>query len=242
MTAILKGRKRDWADGRSGGRLAWATFAFGSSVALLLTLLLAAPGGWACSHLEPEYELIAQNQAGQGFSPPLAGSGVDDSEIRATTRADAVQQAKANAGRANPFERIQGFKPFPSNAPVKVPKKEAKKLPPPSFAPPPPPNTTVNGGAAPALLQEDLLSASELPAPPEKPSLLAKMQLLGIVGDHAIFKISDPSLRRENGWPKSLTLAAGDHFETVSVVAVTPDAVTLEEDGDRQIKQLPRLK
>jgi hypothetical protein len=68
------------------------------------------------------------------------------------------------------------------------------------------------------------------------------MKLVGIIGDRGIFSFTDPMLRAENQWPKAITLAPGEQFESVSIVSVSPDAVTLEEDGTRQIKELTRVR
>jgi hypothetical protein len=88
----------------------------------------------------------------------------------------------------------------------------------------------------------DLLTQSELPAPPEKPSIASKMKLTAIIGDRAIFEFTDVTAASKNKWPKAISLGPGEQFESVSVSSVTPDAVTLIEDGDRSVKELPRVK
>jgi len=86
------------------------------------------------------------------------------------------------------------------------------------------------------------LSVAELPEPPARPSIADKMKLVGIVGDRAILAFSDRELVRENKWPKMVTLGTGEQFESVKVVGVSGDSVTVEEDGERSVKTIPPVK
>jgi len=174
----------------------------------------------------------------------------------ATSRATAVEQARAGAGRPNPFSKIDGFRPFPSrgaaataepnSAPKSLAGKRAAIGP---FIPPPPPGVgAIPGGIGahesmtPPPPPEGTLAPNELPAPPEKPSIASKLKLVGIIGDRALFTFTDPILRAKMKWPKDLSLGTGEMFESVSVVNVTPDSVTLEEDGDRSVRELQRIR
>jgi hypothetical protein len=167
--------------------------------------------------------------------------------LPATTRMQAVQRAKANAGRTDPLAPVEGFKPFPRGAttpdakPHHNDRSSAKMLIPPppggvSLQVPPPPNAVSSGSAT-----EDL-PVSELPVPPERPSIVNKLKLIGIIGQKAIFTITDLSARRVNKWPRSLMLGTGEHFESVEVVSISADSALLEENGEQTTKRLERIR
>lgn len=173
----------------------------------------------------------------------------------ATSRAQATEQARVGKGRNNPFSGIEGgFQPFPSHdaaranvsaATVSAPKTLARKrsdIGP--FVPPPPPTavSAVHESLAPPPPPEGSLDPRELPAPPDKPSIAAKLKLVAIIGDRALFTFTDPLMRDEHKWPHDISLGVGEMFENVSVVNVTPDSVTIEEDGDRSVRELPRIR
>ncbi|HEY9759549.1 MAG TPA: hypothetical protein V6C97_30605 [Oculatellaceae cyanobacterium] len=167
---------------------------------------------------------------------------VEEVQFPATTREQALIDAKKGAGRLDPLAPLQGFKPFPSSASVNEVKETAKisgdhkypslitdangKV----LVPPPPPVPT-----------KDEFPVSELPLPPDRPSLAAKMKLTGVIGDTAVFAFSDKQAARQNHWPQVLMLNAGDRFETVDIVSVHADSAVLEEDGTRSIKTLERI-
>jgi len=104
--------------------------------------------------------------------------------------------------------------------------------------PPPPPRAEDALGAG----VDGGIALTELPVPPAKPSLADKMKLIGVIGDRAVLAFSDTQLRQENRWPKTLILKPGEQFETVSVLGVNPDSVTLEEDGERSVKNIEPIK
>jgi hypothetical protein len=179
----------------------------------------------------------AQNQN----QPPNPGS-----LFPATSRQQALYDAKRSSGRSDPLAPIEGFKPFPSgstfpekaetkgqhsdkSAPVQIPA-------PPSVAgmkliPPPPPVVT-----------QDELPVSELPLPPDRPSLAAKLRLTGVIGEKAIFTFTDKEVAKLNRWPAVLVMGAGDQFESVETVSVGADSAVLEEDGERSTKTLERIR
>lgn len=83
---------------------------------------------------------------------------------------------------------------------------------------------------------------SELPLPPDRPSVVAKLKLVGIIGDRALLTFTDPMFRAENHFPPCISLGSGEQLESVSVIDVTPHSIVLEEDGERQTKELPRIR
>lgn len=169
-------------------------------------------------------------------------------EIPATTREFALEQARLGAGRTDPFTPFVGYKQFPTLKQMPVQQIAKKHVP--AFVPPPPPASL--GIIAPGAANHGLITPpppvsegvpiSELPAPPERPSLASKLKLVGIVGDRALLACTDPVLRAESRLPACVSLGAGEQLETVSVVSVSADGVVLEEDGERETKELPRIR
>lgn len=86
------------------------------------------------------------------------------------------------------------------------------------------------------------LPISILPNPPSKPTLVDKLKLISILDDRAILCFSNSTIRSKNKWPRTLTLSPGDQFESVSVISVDHDSVTLQEDGERSVKTLERVR
>lgn len=185
-------------------------------------------------------------------APPVqsdAGSFFVPKSIPSTTRLVAAVDARAALGRTDPCAKLENYKPFPrvggkpqtaakvGKSEIAVEGKDKKVTPPPpppaqfGLVPPPPPSDMSEG-----------MSVAELPAPPTKPSLAGKMKLVAIVGDRAILAFSDRSIVRDNRWPSTVTLGPGEQFESVSMVDVTPDSVTLEEDGERSTKAMDPLR
>jgi hypothetical protein len=174
----------------------------------------------------------------------------------ATTRTQAQEQAKVDSGRSDPLAPVTGFKHFPSHDASFVPpdkmsptgkatiiKKDASNSSKgtlsdtnPYLKIPPPPATP----SMPGSLNE--LPVSDLPAPPERPCLVNSITLTGIVGNKAIFSVTDLSARLKNNWPKALLLGVGDHFESISVISLDADRAVLEENGERTDKRLERIR
>jgi hypothetical protein len=202
--------------------------------------------------------LLAASVQAQSLPPTPAAAQSTASEtpvtMPATTRTQAQEQAKGDSGRSDPLAPVTGFKHFPSHdaslvAPDKnlpasksaVAKKETAKgvlseSKPYLKIPPPPPSTP----SYPGSMNE--LPVSDLPAPPERPTLVNSIKLTGIVGNKAIFSVTDLSARLKNNWPKALMLGAGDHFESISVISVDADRAVLEENGERVDKRLERIR
>ena len=161
---------------------------------------------------------------------------------------------RAWSSRSNPFSApLTQYKKFPlqrGSAHTEVTVEPVKKKPIKIMVPPPPPGAIRpadliphgNMVPPPPTGDGDMLSLKELPSPPEKPSLSGKLKLIGIVGNRAVFTFSDGLLRLQHNWPHYLTLAAGEQFEGVTVMNISPDAVTVEEDGEKQTKELPRVR
>jgi hypothetical protein len=169
--------------------------------------------------------------------------------LPATTRAQVVQRAKANAGRTDPLAPVEGFKPFPSGSAATAAdaKAYANKTPTKMLIPPPPGGLQLQVPPPPPTLGSHASSAedlpvSELPVPPERPSIVNKLKLTGIIGQKAIFTITDLSARRLNKWPRSLMLGTGEHFESVEVVSIGSDSALLEENGEQTTKRLERIR
>jgi hypothetical protein len=177
-------------------------------------------------------------------APAQNSSAAESLQFPATSRQQALNDAQKSAGRTDPLAPLQGFKPFPSSATATEVKDNTKtsgsaqKFPTlPTDANgkvliPPPPPVSVN----------DEFPVSELPLPPDRPSLAAKMKLTGIMGDTAVFAFTDKETARQNRWPPVLMLNAGDRFETVEIISVQADSAVLMEDGTRSVKTLERIR
>jgi hypothetical protein len=65
--------------------------------------------------------------------------------------------------------------------------------------------------------------------------------VLGVLDDKAI--ISFPkSMLHKNHWPRTITLGQGEQFESLTVVSINRDGVTIEEDGERTLKPIATIK
>lgn len=223
--AAVNGMANDQAAGQK---------ALSDAVASQLPARPANPNGMA-------NDQAAGQKALSNAVPPQADSqsGVAKS-IPATPRMMAVMDARTGAGRRDPYAPNLSYKPYPRVREKEQPENAGDKSEPKQlkqaasrFVPPPPPGVS--------LPSADQLSVAELPAPPAKPSIVDKMKLLAIVGDRAIISF-DRLAARDNHWPKTLSLGPGEQFESVSIVGVNKDAVTLEEDGERSVIKLAGIK
>jgi hypothetical protein len=173
------------------------------------------------------------------------------SVIGATPREVATGNARKDAGRADPFGEIAPPHSFPRerhgvlanslNNNVKGSKilgQGPDGLPPPSadLPPPPPPEATAELNPPPGI------TSDELPPPPEKPLLMRKLRLNGIVGDHVILAFNDRSFQRRNGYRRYITLAQGQIFDNVKLVDVDRDKAVLEEDGEQRTVRLEPIR
>lgn len=201
------------------------------SITSLPNQLLSA-GGTTTTRSE---EIVSTSLALQ--SQPL-------SALPATTREQAAQVARVSAGKADPLSPIIGFKKFPTSGERKIDRPIGKEKgknglipPPPMDAIPPPPPPILPG----QTVQGDILPLNELPSPPERPSIARHLKLIGVLGDRA-FLSTDSYVRQSNRLPKVLSLSPGDRVDYVSVLAVTDNSVTLEEDGQKLVKRLSALR
>jgi hypothetical protein len=177
---------------------------------------------------------------GQSITPsPTTESG---QVFPATSHEQALYNARKGAGRSNPLSPITGFKPFPSN--VEVQAKAVESIEKPGL-----PQTRFNelGGRTilpppPPVLGQSDFPVSELPLPPDRPSIAAKLKLTGVIGDKAVFAITDREAIRVNKWPEVVMMAPGDRFESIQTVSVDADSAILEEDGERSTKTLERIR
>ncbi len=167
--------------------------------------------------------------------PAVPNQPQEPTKIAATGRVDAEVVARKGAGKNDPFVGITGLKPFPSHGAsldeetASAPTKSKRML-----VPPPPP--VVHTYAPPVL------ASTEMPEPPSRPMLSHKVRLVAVLADRAVLKITDGRLRADNKWPPTITLGSGEKFESLEVVRVAPDSVTIEEDGERSVKTLERIR
>lgn len=165
--------------------------------------------------------------------------------LPAITREQAAPIARESAGKIDPLAPISGYRSFPTSGERRVSKQDEEKhsghktglIPPPPIDGIPPPPPPILSGA-----QGESLPLSELPTPPEKPSIAKHLKLVGILGDKAFMSVTDPNLRRTYRLPKTLALSAGDTVDFLNVIAVSSSSVTLEEEGERTVKHLAALR
>ncbi len=180
---------------------------------------------------------------------PVAVPAGGRKNLAATPRVLASSEARMQAGKPDPTLRLRNLKPFPrirgGGGAGDLGLADAAQLPAPPVvdkALPPPPPPVAADGLVPPPEPDAGLSLAELPAPPSRPSIANKMKLVGVIGDKAIIAFTDRRQRMENKWPRTITLGRGEQFESVSVVEVTPDSVTIDEDGERSVKSVEPLK
>lgn len=176
------------------------------------------------------------NNTGTAENPPAVIDG------HATTLDAARITARSSTGKADPFT------PLDQVIKENEPKKAASKIP--AFAtglsvPPPPPSVINPFGShdesRPGQLNSGL-DLGELPMPPDNAGINHKVELVGIVGDRAIFAIKDSLLRRRHHWPRTFTLAIGQSFENLKLTAIKDESAVVEEDGQTFSKQMPVIK
>jgi hypothetical protein len=176
------------------------------------------------------------NTTGTTETPPAVIDG------HATTLDAARITARSSAGKSDPFT------PLDQVMKEKEPKKTTSKIP--AFAtglsvPPPPPGVTNPFGTHDEVRPGQLnsgLDLGELPMPPDNAGINHKVELVGIVGDRAIFAIKDSLLRRRHHWPRTFTLAIGQSFENLKLKAIKDESAVVEEDGQTFSKQMPVIK
>lgn len=107
------------------------------------------------------------------------------------------------------------------------------------YMPPPIPGGLPGGGGL-----SSGLALSDLPLPPEKPSVMRYLRLSGIIGDKAIFQVKDPLVRRANHWPEQITLGPGESFGTAHLVSVSAkdEKAVMEEHGQTEELDLPSIR
>jgi hypothetical protein len=137
-------------------------------------------------------------------------------------------QTLASGGKQDPADLLALVPPPPPPEKMK-PKKINEKL-----VPPPPPADAAAGGLA-------GLPIDQLPVPPSRPTIGDKLKVLGVFDDRAI--ISFPkSLQIKNKWPRTISLGTGEQFESLTIVSINRDGVTIEEDGERSMKPISAVK
>jgi hypothetical protein len=187
-------------------------------------------------------------------APPPVEAGI----VAATTIRAAEEVARKEAGRTDPMKQITRFLPWPlatqKGRIADAGGKDADLLPPPpdgtdagkptntqkhlaqkidQLIPPPPP--TAGGGGL------DDLGADQLPVPPSKPIIGDQMKVISVLDDKAIVTFPR-SLQKQNNWPKYITLGTGEQFDSIKIISINADGVTIEEDGERSLRPLPTIK
>jgi hypothetical protein len=198
-----------------------------------------------------------------GATPPVASSAVVINSnglppYLATPLEVAVAAAAQGKGRPEPTRPIDRFEPWPTakgagsmlaqgktdpsallalvppppppEKPVK-PKKINEKL-----VPPPPPAEVTGAGGGLAGLPID-----QLPVPPSRPTIGDKLKVLSVFDDRAIIAFPK-ALQIKNKWPRTISLGTGEEFESLKIVSVNRDGVTIEEDGERSMKPISAVK
>lgn len=193
---------------------------------------------------------VERNSAGvasNGFGTDVLEQTRLDSH--ATSLDAARQQARSTAGQSNPFKSLDsaGSLPAHNSLPGQSHQNVSKIIQTGhgGMVPPPPPSVSNPFGDAPPPPAGQLnsgLNLGELPTPPENAHLNPRVELVGIVGDRAIFNIKDNLLRRKHKWPKSFTLTIGQTFDGMKLVAVKDESAIVEEDGQTITKPLPVVK
>ncbi|MBX9572569.1 MAG: hypothetical protein K2X77_26980 [Candidatus Obscuribacterales bacterium] len=195
---------------------------------------------------------------------PQATAPVPANRFPATKREEASAEARQVAGRKDPMQPTLEHAQFPqwskgvalaSADEGSKAKDEGIKVPPPppdvpasgtkeKLQPPPPPPPSggetalggIPGGVDPGML----------PMPPEKPSVAQFLKLTAIVGNKAVLSVP-ANVRSMTKWPATICLGPGEKIEdannaALSIVSVDADSVTIDEDGERQVKALPTIK
>lgn len=178
-------------------------------------------------------------------------------------RDELVSAARQAAGRQDPMMPYLGGNPYPfyskgteiaaKDEENKETAKENVKVPPPppiaktpklgappsGLVPPPPPSDpSLVAGAGGGGMG---LPINELPQAPDKPTVADKLKLAAVIGNKVILNVPY-NVRQQNKWPATISLGPGEQFESLSVVSVDGDSVTLDEDGERTVKTLASIK
>jgi hypothetical protein len=179
---------------------------------------------------------------------PTTSAPAPEGKYAAITVDHATQDANTGAGRSDPMQPVTSFQPFPRGKKAKpdalaalVPPPPPSKTPPPppkineKLIPPPPPPGEMPGAGGMGL------PIAQLPVPPSRPTIGDKMKVIAVLDDKAMMTFPT-KMRLKNKWPKVLTLGAGEQFESISVVSVNKDGVTIEEDGERTVKAVEPVR
>lgn len=182
-------------------------------------------------------------------------TGAKSETYPAISRAEAVSEARKDAGRPDPMTASGLTAGAMVNRASKSTKQSQENL----FVPPPPPVQGVAPTASSSImaannsvsrqtnlsLQEEVPARIEANTPMNKAFKLAGIKLSGVIGNKAILLMRREGARRSER-PEVICLAPGDQISTmskvpISVVSVDPDRVTLELAGNRYVKPLPDI-
>jgi len=163
---------------------------------------------------------------------------------QATTRAEAEAAARASIGRKDPTEqqaktviseKLSKSSKSPAAKSVIATKPHKKRggfvLPPPPYAPSiVPPGYAGYNNSGPALA---------VYVPEVKP-LSEQVRLIGIMDGKAVLALP-AGLSAKNDWPRTITIEAGQKFDSIKIISVSDSTVTLQEGEDKSVKALEPL-
>jgi hypothetical protein len=189
-----------------------------------------------------------QNNLGQAAAQSILsadglGLSMPAKSISATTYDQAMADARHRAGRTNPFFSLAQKIASGINL--------AKQ----HLTPPPAPVLIAQGpGVAKAYaadLPEEIRHAAnqeisgekmaEQIEPPSPPLDSDKLHLVAVIEDRALLRVN-PKLVSEGNWPQHLLLGPGDKYDSISVLEISNDSVTLDEDGKKVVKTIAPIR
>jgi hypothetical protein len=156
---------------------------------------------------------------------------------QATSRAEAEAAARASIGRRDPMQQqaksVVSEKRTKSASHVIATKPHKKHggfvLPPPPYAPSIVPPEYIGYG------KSDLAVYV-----PEVKPLAQQLRLIGIMEGKAVLALP-AGLSAKNDWPRTITMSAGEKFDSIRILSVSNNTVTLQEGEDKSVKGLEPL-
>lgn len=157
----------------------------------------------------------------------------------ATSRAEAEATARASIGRSDPMQvqvKALSEKQSKMQRSAVIAAKPHKKhggfvLPPPPYAP-----SIVPAGY---VGYSNGASALGIYVPEVKP-LAPQVRLIGIMEGKAVLSLP-AGLSAKNDWPRTITISAGEKFDSLRVLSISDNTVTLQEGEDKSVKGLEPL-
>ena len=75
---------------------------------------------------------------------------------------------------------------------------------------------------------------------PEVKPLAQQVRLIGIMDGKAVLAFP-AGLSAKNDWPRTITMEAGQKFDSIKIISVSQNTVTLQEGEDKSVKGLEPL-